>query len=148
MKLKGIGKRQTAMLVVTAVILTVVAVALIITLVGKSDGGGTPAPEREVLRYGDYKYVIKQDQTVEIVGYLGAEKKLELPIMISGRNVTSVADEAFAGSKITDIVLGIFIESIGAYRVWCLYRVIFRLHEKRQLLRLLRLRVAKAWAFV
>ena len=114
MKISGISKRRIIMLAVTAAALLVVAVALIVSLVGNDDVG-TGTPERDVLRYGDYEYVINEDKSVGIVGYLGSEKKLELPIMISGRNVSSIGNEAFAGSDITEIVIGIFVKDIGEY---------------------------------
>ena len=47
--------------------------------------------------YGDFKYCVLDDGTVEITGYNGSAEKVDIPEMIDGKSVTSIGDYAFSG---------------------------------------------------
>lgn len=52
----------------------------------------------EALVFGDYKYIILDDDTVEITGYTGSDTELIIPSEIDGKAVTSIGEAAFASS--------------------------------------------------
>ena len=45
--------------------------------------------------YGDYDYMVLQDNTVEITGYHGEDEEIVIPSMINSKEVTSIGEEAF-----------------------------------------------------
>ncbi len=45
--------------------------------------------------YGNLEYRELDDGTLEIVGYIGENTKIEIPAVIDGKSVTSIGDEAF-----------------------------------------------------
>ena len=45
--------------------------------------------------YGDYKYSVLDDGTVEITKYTGSAIEIEIPAAIDGKSVTSIGDSAF-----------------------------------------------------
>ncbi len=45
--------------------------------------------------YGDYKYSVLADGTVEITGYTGSATEIEIPAAIDGKSVTSIGNSAF-----------------------------------------------------
>ena len=52
----------------------------------------------ETLQEGDFKYTIL-DSKVEIVGYIGAAKNVEIPAELNGMPVTSIGENAFFSKK-------------------------------------------------
>ena len=46
-----------------------------------------------------FEYEVKDDGTIEIIGYSGAEADITIPSTINGATVTSIADNAFADNK-------------------------------------------------
>jgi len=53
-----------------------------------------------------FTYYVKDDNTIEITGYLGKRKYITIPEYIDGKAVTSIGDSAFAGqSKLREVVL-------------------------------------------
>lgn len=59
------------------------------------------------------KYIIKDDNTVEISAYDGSEKSINIPERINNMYVTSIGTTAFYNSKITQITLPNTVTSIG-----------------------------------
>ena len=49
--------------------------------------------------YGDFKYRVLNDGTVEITDYNGSAETVDIPEMIDGRSVTSIDSMAFVGCK-------------------------------------------------
>ena len=50
----------------------------------------------ETYTYGDFEYVILDDDTVEITDYSGYERVLDIPSSIDGKSVTSIGESAFS----------------------------------------------------
>ncbi len=66
-------------------------------------------------KYGDYKYSVLADGTVEITDYVvGSATTLSIPAEINGKRVTSISDMAFYGSSVlTSITIPDSVSSIG-----------------------------------
>ena len=63
---------------------------------------------------GDYEYKILDDGTVEITGYNGSAKSLNIPNTLGGKKVTSIGDSAFGGCEnLISIIIPNSIVSIG-----------------------------------
>ncbi|MBR1752190.1 MAG: leucine-rich repeat protein [Ruminococcus sp.] len=56
---------------------------------------GIVAKAEETLTYGDYKYTVLSDGTVEISEYTGSDSELTIPSEIDGKSVTSIGKFAF-----------------------------------------------------
>ena len=69
--------------------------------------------ERTEYVYGDYTYVLTDDNRVEIIKYSGTETDVSVPTAIDSRSVVSIADGAFLGNKMRTLKLGLFVERIG-----------------------------------
>jgi hypothetical protein len=108
---KRLEKKQTVIMIVSAAVIALLTLGIVIAL---SLGGGA-TPEREVFAHGDFRYVVLDDGSCEIVEYVGAEEALSIPSAISGKIVSSIADRAFYKSEITSVTLGSFVEKVGAY---------------------------------
>ena len=64
--------------------------------------------------YGDFKYCVLDDGTVEITGYNGSAEKVDIPEMIDGKSVTSIGDRAFDDcTNLTNITIPDSVTSIG-----------------------------------
>ncbi|MGN0153848.1 MAG: leucine-rich repeat protein [Lachnospiraceae bacterium] len=63
--------------------------------------------EGEEFKEGDnkYQYCVLSNNTVEIIGYTGTSKKLEIPATINGMAVTSIAGYAFSGCEVQNITI-------------------------------------------
>ncbi|MCR5478263.1 MAG: leucine-rich repeat protein, partial [Ruminococcus sp.] len=65
---------------------------------------------------GDYIYKDIDDETVEITGYTGKDKTVNIPSTLAGKTVTSIGDYAFnAWSSLTSITIPNSVTSIGDY---------------------------------
>ena len=61
-----------------------------------------------------YDYNILEDETIEIIGYLGEETEVNIPEKIEGMTVTSIAGYSFSNcEKITKITIPNSVTSIG-----------------------------------
>ena len=69
----------------------ILALSLIFSLAAVTS---IPANAQE---YGDFKYNVLNDGTVEIARYMGAGDVLEIPSEINGKSVTSIGTSAFEG---------------------------------------------------
>jgi len=66
------------------------------TVVNNSVAASASEEEAEVLTYGDYKYILREDGTAEIVeGHFSADE-VKIPGEINGAVVTSIGEDAFA----------------------------------------------------
>lgn len=66
--------------------------------------------------FGNYEYVLYDDDTVAIVMYNGNESNLVIPETIDGKNVVEIGAHSFASNeKIKSVRLPKTIESIGSY---------------------------------
>ena len=65
---------------------------------------------------GTYTYSVKEDNTIEIVGWEGTDTKITIPSTIDGMSVTSIGSDAFYGcSSLTDITIPEGVTSIDRY---------------------------------
>ena len=72
-----------------------------------------PAP-RVVFAYGEFDYVILDDDSVEIVDYHGAERNIRIPTVIDDREVSSIGASAFEGhTELLTVQLGGFVRRIS-----------------------------------
>lgn len=60
-----------------------------------------------------FKYIVKEDNTVEISAYSGSETSINIPEKINNMYVTSVGTAAFYNSKTTQITLPDTVTTIG-----------------------------------
>lgn len=64
--------------------------------------------------FGDYRYQVLADGTVEITGYTGTDTEISIPTKIYNKNVTSIGDSTFYGcSSLTSITIPDSVTSIG-----------------------------------
>ncbi len=73
-------------------------------------------PSKKVMAdtYGDYEYVVMDDNTVKITGYSGSASSLEIPAEINGMPVISIGYRAFSFCEsITSITIPDSVTSIG-----------------------------------
>ena len=108
---KRLDKKQTVIMIVAATVIALLTLGIVLAV---SFGGGG-APEREVFAHGDFRYVVLDDGSCEIVEYVGAEDEISIPAAISGKLVSSIGDRAFYKSEISSVTLGSFVEKVGAY---------------------------------
>ncbi|SFB88140.1 leucine-rich repeat protein [Ruminococcus albus] len=65
------------------------------TVVNNSVVASASEEDAEVLRYGDYKYILREDGTAEIVEGHFSTDEIEIPGEINGAVVTSIGEDAF-----------------------------------------------------
>ena len=75
--------------------------------------------EPTVYTSGDWKYVLLEDGSAEIVDYNGKATRLTVPAEIDGIAVTSIGDRAFDYSSPTSITLPDSITAIGDKVFYC-----------------------------
>ena len=64
--------------------------------------------------YGDFKYSVLDDGTVEITGYNGSAEKVDIPEAIDGKSVTSIGNFAFSNcASLTSITIPNSVTNIG-----------------------------------
>ena len=64
--------------------------------------------------YGDFKYSVLDDGTVEITKYVGSAEKVDVPEMIDGKSVTGIGEYAFCNcTSFTSITIPDSVTSIG-----------------------------------
>ncbi len=61
--------------------------------------------EKEICNDGIYIYSILDDDTIEILSYIGEEATVEIPTAIDEITITKIASEAFASNVICEIVI-------------------------------------------
>lgn len=81
-------------------------------LENKAPGNSTGAPTQPETSDQGFKYIVS-DGVASITGYDGDQKKIVIPASINGYRVASIADGAFEGSKLTDVIISDGIEYIG-----------------------------------
>ena len=101
--------RNKIIIAVTSAVLLLAVAALILFLTLRDNEEDIP----EVYRYGDFEYIILENERLEIVSYLGDAQKVDLPDAISGRSVYSVAASVFEGLSMESVSIGAFTEVIG-----------------------------------
>jgi hypothetical protein len=69
------------------------------TVVNNSVVASAATKNVEVLTYGDYKYTLLEDGTVEIAKYIGTDEVVEIPAEIDGAAVTSIGSNAFTNKR-------------------------------------------------
>lgn len=91
-----------------------IAIAIIILI-------GTLAPfnsnANEIYSYGNWEYVIT-DGNITIMKYLGNETDITVPVVIDGKKVTEIGNEAFRGNETVESVIlpeGIITIGIAAF---------------------------------
>jgi hypothetical protein len=86
------------------------------TVVNNSVVASASEEEAEVLTFGDYKYTLLEDGTVEIVKYTGSDADIEIPGEINDAAVTSIGEEVFEHCEtIKSIVIPDGVKTIGNY---------------------------------
>ncbi|MGN0623108.1 MAG: leucine-rich repeat domain-containing protein, partial [Oscillospiraceae bacterium] len=63
--------------------------------------------------YGSFEYTVLDDGTVKITGYSGTHSILNIPAVISSKQVTVLGDNAFDNSSFTELYIPNGIKSIG-----------------------------------
>ena len=81
-------------------------------LENKTPGNSTGAPTQPETSDQGFKYIVSEG-VASITGYDGDQKKIVISASINGYRVTSIADGAFEGSKLTDVIISDGIEYIG-----------------------------------
>ena len=104
---KPLTKKALILIISASVLILAGVIALAVYLLSDAP------PTREVFRFGDYKYVILEDGTVEIAEYVGTQTEIELPFAIEGRSVSSIGESAFIDTDVVKIKLGGFTKRVG-----------------------------------
>ncbi|MBR4726282.1 MAG: hypothetical protein IK080_00150 [Clostridia bacterium] len=98
-----------------ATTLTQATLPAIVTAPTAPDGSGTvqlDGQDYAMLRYEDFNYILQQLEAL-IVQYLGAAQRVEIPAEIDGHPVVGVADNAFAQSQATEVVVPTSVTRFG-----------------------------------
>ena len=69
----------------------------------------------ETQTWGDYKYQVLEDGTIEIAKYTGSAKELNIPSKINGKSVTRLGHGAFFGCSSTSITIPNGVTRIDSY---------------------------------
>ena len=70
----------------------------------------------DIYNFGNYEYMVYDDETIVIVAYNGSESKLIIPETIDGKKVVEIGAHAFATNEsIKSVRLSQHIEIIGSY---------------------------------
>ena len=99
--------KKRLIIIISAAVLLLAAVAVLLFFLLRKE------EERDVYYYGDFAYSIKEDETIEIVSYIGSATDVVVPTAIESRTVTSIGDSAFIGNKMKTLKLGAFVTKIG-----------------------------------
>lgn len=78
----------------------------------KPDSDVQDAPSADEIAALGFKYIIT-DGCASITGYDGGETKITVPSSVGEYKVTSIADGAFEGSEVTDVIISDGIDRIG-----------------------------------
>lgn len=85
--------------------LLIVAMLMMLALVSLADS--------QEMEYGDYRYIVLEDNTVKIIHYFGSDESLIVPDEINGKRVVSIGKSAFFNKrKLKSIILPDCITSI------------------------------------
>ena len=91
MSVKGILKKAMATLLVTTLAVSVVPIEW-------TAGGEVQAEDGEEKTYGDFKYKVLEDETIEITEYIGSGSEVVIPEVIEEKVVTSIKGSFFGYS--------------------------------------------------
>ena len=69
----------------------------------------------DIIETEDYKYIVLDDGTIEIVSYLGREHELTVPSTLDGKKVTVIGETAFAWRGINEVIIPEGITTIKYY---------------------------------
>ena len=119
MRVKGLLKKA-------AVVVMIVVLAISAVPAEWMAGGSVRAEDSEEKTYGDFKYVVLEDGTIEITEYIGNRSEVIIPEMIEEKIVTSIKGNLFGYSSdynIEKIYLPKSITSIIGCYDWPLYRL-------------------------
>lgn len=77
-----------------------------------------PLEGLEVQSSGDFQYVVMGDGTAKVTKYIGSDTQLVLPQALDGYTVTSLGENAFAYTKVSDIVCPESLRTIEEGAFW------------------------------
>ena len=80
-----------------------------------SISAGTVISAKAAESFGDYKYEVLDNGTVEITNYTGSTAELVIPSEIDGKTVTSIGKRAFDYSAMTSVTIPDTITNIGSF---------------------------------
>lgn len=79
-------------------------------------------PERETHESGDFEYVLLDNGTMEIIGYLGDAKSLDIPDELDGISVTVIGNNAFYNcSSLASVTIPNSVIAIEDWAFSCCY---------------------------
>ena len=73
------------------------------------------ASDKEVFVYGDFEYILKDDDTIELTKYTQSSVEFIIPTEIDGKTVTSIGNNCFANSNVHRIFIPDTITEIKEY---------------------------------
>ena len=78
-------------------------------------------PEENYETFGDFKYRLLKNGTVEIMGYTGSDAVVTIPSEINGKTVTSIGDVSFVEClSMTEVIIPDTVTNIGFHTFsWC-----------------------------
>ena len=86
------------------------ALLLLVTAAGTAFAEEKP----KVYSFGDYTYILLEDETAEIVGYKGRNTQIVIPAKVDGVSVTSIGAEVFKENKrLISVTIPAGVTSIG-----------------------------------
>ena len=96
----------------TALVMAI-SLAGVLPAVMASAGGGTGFDD-EIIKVGNYMYIVLEDDTASVVGYSGTETSIKIPYTMNGKTVTSIDDYAFSYCEnLTSITIPDSVTHIG-----------------------------------